>query len=115
MHINLYYSALELTCRAPKTGICGGGSTLSEYELYFNYARVKFPETVALRPLMWANGPSPGLLFWPKQITSVQSDGKRDNWMSHRQNEGIDLLLFLCVSVSSLYIILQLRRPFSSK
>lgn len=32
-----------MTCRAPKTNICGAGSTLSEYELYFNYAREKFP------------------------------------------------------------------------
>ena len=37
------YSAIGMTCRAPKTNICGAGSTLSEYELYFNYAREKFP------------------------------------------------------------------------
>lgn len=85
--IVLNQSAIELTCRAPKLGICGGGSTLSEYELYFNYARSKHPETVSLRPLLWANGPSPGLLFWPQQLNALQSDGGKGNWRSHRQNE----------------------------
>ena len=61
---------------------------MSEYELYFNYARSKFPETVAHRPLMWANGPSPGLLYWPKGTEKLESDGSRNNWLSHRHNEG---------------------------
>ena len=37
------YSAIGMTCRAPNAKICGAGSTLSEYELYFNYARAKYP------------------------------------------------------------------------
>lgn len=84
-------SALELTCRAPRTGICGAGSTLSEYELYFNYALVKFPETVALRPLLWTNGPAPGLLFWPPVEHELHSDGPKNNWMGHRQVDGESL------------------------
>ena len=79
-------SAKEMTCRAPRAGICGSGSTLSEYELYFNYARVKAPETVELRPLFWTNGPSPGLLFWPPSDTLI-SDGVRSTWLSHRQQD----------------------------
>ena len=63
--VMLNQSALEMTCRAPRAGICGAGSTLSEYELYFNFARVKHPDTVELRPLLWANGPMPGMLYWP--------------------------------------------------
>jgi len=81
-------SAIEMTCRAPRAGICGAGSTLSEYELYFNYARQKFPETVQLRPLMWANGPAPGLQFWPPvESDEIQSDGPKSHWIGHRQNE----------------------------
>jgi len=89
--IMLNQSSLEMTCRAPRAGICGAGSTLSEYELYFNFARVKFPETVHLRPLLWANGPMPGLLFWP-DATGLDSDGAKGNWLSHRQNEVMNVL-----------------------
>lgn len=77
-------SAREMTCMPHRRGICGGGSTLSEYELYFNYARVKYPHTVVIRPLWWSNGPSPGLLFNPPSDQLV-SDGKRDCWLGHRQ------------------------------
>lgn len=77
-------SALEMTCRAPREGICGTGSTLSEYELYFNYARVVFPETVALRPLLWTNGPMPGLQFWPEPDGKIHSDRHKGNWLGHR-------------------------------
>lgn len=85
----MFDSALELTCRAPRNGICGAGSTLSEYELYFNYARIKFPETVQIRPLMWANGPAPGLQFWPPVDTEgLKSDGPKSHWVGHRQNES---------------------------
>lgn len=87
-----FSSALEMTCRAPRAGICGAGSTLSEYELYFNYARSKFPETMQLRPLMWANGPAPGLQFWPPvDKPEVQSDGPKSHWVGHRQNESMEL------------------------
>lgn len=84
----LNHSALEMTCRAPRTNICGAGSTLSEYELYFNYARVKFPETIAFRPIMWSNGPMPGLLFWPPiDQGKISSDKHRTHYMNHRQSE----------------------------
>jgi hypothetical protein len=88
------FSALEMTCRAPRESICGGGSTLSEYELYFNFARHEFPESVELRKpaLLWANGPAPGLLFWPN-IEDGQhkliSDGYKNSWLGHRQNEVV--------------------------
>lgn len=81
-------SAVEMTCRAPREGVCGAGSTLSEYEMYFNYARTKFPETVALRPLLWANGPAPGLLFWPPDEKELHSDGPKRNWLHYRQADG---------------------------
>ena len=58
---------------------------MSEYELYFNYARAKFPETVTLRPLLWTNGPAPGLLFWPNPPDSLTSDGRKGQWLHHRQ------------------------------
>lgn len=83
-------SAAEMTCRAPREQICGAGSTLSEYELYFNYARNKYPQTLNFRPLLWANGPMPGLLYWPAE----ESDGKlvpdrhKHVWLGHRQNQG---------------------------
>lgn len=87
-----------MTCRAPRQGICGAGSTLSEYELYFNYARKMFPETVRLRPLMWANGPAPGLQFWPPIDTEgVKSDGPKNHWLGHKQSEGNIVLLFLAM------------------
>ena len=92
-----------MTCHAPRTGICGGGSTLSEYEIYFQYARIKYPETVVLRPLLWANGAAPGYLFWPE---SLESDGPKGNWRSHRQNEGmIHILLCLFVVIFILFIV----------
>jgi hypothetical protein len=87
----LNVSALEMTCRAPKTPICGAGSTLSEYELYFNFAQNRHPETVELRPLLWANGPLPGLLFWPNS-GKLESDGPRGNWKGHRQAEVMEVL-----------------------
>ena len=134
----LSYSAIEMTCRAPRTNICGAGSTLSEYELYFNYARVKHPgsitlclisaapslpsilpslfssslrcfflihtfppfsslihifihyiDTIKLRPLLWTNGPAPGLLFVPNPSNILKSDGGKNQWMSHRQFQGM--------------------------
>lgn len=96
--LSIIYSALEMTCRAPKEGICGGGSTLSEYELYFNFARHDYPQSVKLRDpaLMWANGPAPGLQFWPNAEDKLTSDGYKSSWVGHRQNEGLRLYLFVC-------------------
>ena len=84
--VMLNESARELSCRAPRQNICGGGSTLSEYEIYFNFARVHHPDTIVLRPLLWANGPSPGLMFWPPADT-LTSDGPKHVWMGHRQQD----------------------------
>jgi hypothetical protein len=86
------YSALEMTCKAPRAGICGGGSTLSEYELYFNFARSIYPDSVALRPLLWANGPAPGLQFWPGREDELISDGFKSSWLGHRQSEVVAVL-----------------------
>ena len=87
-------SALQLTCRAPKQKVCGQGSTLSEYELYFHYARHKFPHTLTLRPLAWANGPRPGLLYWPTTSASTSTNpisfnqGARNHWITYKQAGG---------------------------
>lgn len=86
--VMLNQSALELTCRAPNAGVCGAGSTLSEYELYFNFALSRFRETIAFRPLLWANGPLPGYLFWPdwKRVPSqpLHSDKHKPNWLFYK-------------------------------
>ena len=99
---------MEMTCRAPRAGICGGGSTLSEYELYFNYARSLYPESVVVRPLLWANGPAPGLLFWPDREDELVSDGFKRSWKGHRQNEGERAPAAYCL-LSSFYS----HRPIS--
>lgn len=94
----LNHSAVEMTCRAPRTGICGGGSTLSEYEMYFNYAKTKFPQTIQYRPLLWTNGPAPGHLFWPPEDEpftnpqTIHGDSYRNNWMGHRQADVMEVL-----------------------
>lgn len=82
-----------MTCRAPHPAICGAGSTLSEYELYFNFARHEYPGSVELRQpaLLWANGPAPGLQFWPHSETELISDGYKSSWVGHRQNEIVSL------------------------
>jgi len=84
-HVMLNVSALEITCRSPRNGICGTGNVLSEYELYFSYARSRFPESVQLRPLLWANGPAPGLLFEPKLEDGLASDGPKSVWTGYRR------------------------------
>lgn len=100
-------SAFELTCRAPSEKICGAGSTLSEYELYFNFARVKHPETVAIRPLLWANGPMPGLQYWPNldnphsAVLTKHWDRERSAWFSHRMPHGESQLNHYCTMISS--------------
>lgn len=92
--ILLESSALEMTCRAPSARVCGEGSTLSEYDLYFNYARTKFPQTVELRPLLWANGPRPGLLYWvdPSDepvVPLLSADTAKYKWKSYKKSEEL--------------------------
>lgn len=83
--VMLNESAHELGCRAPRPQICGAGSTLSEYELYFNYAISKFPETVNFRPLLWANGPLPGYVFHPDlKKKLLHADRHRDVWLFYK-------------------------------
>lgn len=81
--ILLTESAFEMTCRAPKGAVCGAGSTLSEYELYFAFARHKYPRTVHIRPLMWANGPMPGMIYTPDPTDDgplLNSDAPKWKW-----------------------------------
>lgn len=68
-------------------GICGGGSTLSEYDMYFHYARQKFPDTLNIRQLKWANGPKMGMLYTPPQDGHFHADSNRDVWTDHRAKE----------------------------
>lgn len=70
----LNQSALALTCQAPKLGICGAGSVLSEYELYFHFASQKYPHTMNIRHLLWANGPKPGMLYTPMANSAAASE-----------------------------------------
>ena len=44
-------------------------NAFSEYQLYFHYARRKFPESVNVRQLYWANGPG------PRSVVECASDG----------------------------------------
>lgn len=94
--VMLNQSALEMTCMAPNTKVCAEGSALSEYELYFNFARVKYPETVELRPLLWANGPRPGLLYWPDPtdapvVPLLSTDTAKYKWRDHKPSEVMDV------------------------
>jgi len=72
--IFLMHAANSLVCG--KGIMCESKQVISEYELYFQYARIFFPQTLNLRPLLWANGPRPGLLFWP----AVKAAG--DSWFA---------------------------------
>ena len=74
--IFLMHAANALVCG--KGIMCEKKQVVSEYELYFQYARIFFPQTVNLRPLLWANGPRPGLLYWP----TVKAAG--DSWLTRR-------------------------------
>jgi len=90
--VMLAESALEMTCHSPKSNICADGSTLSEYELYFNYAQAKFPQTVHIRPLLWTNGPRPGMLYWPDPgdaptVPLLSTDTMKYKWIGHHQSE----------------------------
>ena len=104
----LNQSAIEMTCRAPRASICGGGDTLSEYELYFNFAKARYPNTVAHRPLLWANGPAPGLLFWPPaepvpaaNPARVHWDGMGNKWKGYRHAETMKVLAMQIAADSS--------------
>lgn len=85
----LNVSALEITCHAPRLSLCGSGSTLSEYDLYLNHAKLYYPETINYRPLLWTNGPSPGELFWPPlPDPKLHTDRAKPNWLGHKSEEG---------------------------
>lgn len=94
--IMLEQSAFEMTCHAPNPKICGGGSTLSEYEMYFTFARNKYPQTVSLRPLMWANGPMPGLIYTPDPTDPgplLNSDAPKWKWSSRPHEKSKTLFM----------------------
>jgi hypothetical protein len=74
--IFLMHAANALVCG--KGVMCHSKQVISEYEMYFQYARIFFPQTVKLRPMLWANGPRPGLLYWP----TVKAAG--DSWLARR-------------------------------
>ena len=85
-------STLELVSHYPgvKNKLSGDGSVISEYEMYFHWARQKWPETIRLRPLLFANGPSPNRIYWPKtEDGSIPADSWRrsPHWqMVHGNN-----------------------------
>jgi len=94
--VMLTESAIEMTCHSPKPNVCADGSTLSEYELYFNYAQKKFPQTVNMRPLLWTNGPRPGMLYWPDPddaptVPLLSSDTMKYKWIAYKQSETISI------------------------
>ena len=76
--IFLEYAANSLVCGHNK--MCTNHQTISEYELYFQYARLFFPSTIIMRPLLWANGPRPGLLYWPTVQNYVPLLTKLSQW-----------------------------------
>ena len=77
--IFLMYAADHLVCGLGT--MCASSHVSSEYELYFQYARLFYPTTVRLRPLLWANGPQPGRLYWPEVQTPVTfMDRARHMW-----------------------------------
>lgn len=89
--ILLHASAELLTCAAPKTRVCGRGSVLSEYEIYFHYARQIFPKTMTIRSLIWANGPKPGLLYWPMTPILKSDHGDKNSWVNAKQATGLGI------------------------
>ena len=73
-------SSLELISHYPgvKNKLSGDGSVLSEYEMYFHWGRQKFPQTMKLRPLLFANGPGPRRVYWPRvEDNSIPADSWR--------------------------------------
>ena len=66
-------------------------TTLNHTTLHLTTSHHTIPhrtDTVVLRPLLWTNGPSPGLLFWPVEPGTMLSDGLKHNWMHHKRPQG---------------------------
>jgi hypothetical protein len=82
--IFLMHAANNLICG--KNSMCKSSQTISEYELYFQFTRKKYPDTISLRPLLWANGPKPGLLYWPNEKTTMKSNF---NWQFWKQKKNL--------------------------
>lgn len=100
----LNISALELTCRAPTSSLCGRGSSISEYELFLNHAKMYFPHLISYRPLLWTNGPSPGRLFFPPYTPGkLQSDRQNSNWLHYKKEYGKKKINF-CYNLTKLLI-----------
>ena len=62
---------------------------ITNNSVLFDFFYIFFTATVQFRPLLWTNGPSPGLLFYPKPGVAHNSDGQKGQWMPHKQNEGM--------------------------
>lgn len=52
-------------------GKATAGNLFSEYQLYFHFARMRFPDSVKLRQLYWANGPG------PRSVVECATEGDR--------------------------------------
>ena len=75
-----------------------------------------FPETVALRPLMWANGPAPGFYYWPSSQSVLVCDKIKSLWTNSHLHKSKALtkketsFVHGCFAVTSLtYIVIQCR------
>jgi hypothetical protein len=58
--------------------VCGAGSVLSEYELYYHYSLQMRPDTIELRGLRFVNGPSPGRVM---SCGTLCPDGISNHWI----------------------------------
>ena len=71
-------SALELSSRYPMKHLPGAGHVLSEFELYFHFAKKYWRQTVNQKQLLWANGPAIYYQYWPKTTdNSIPADSWR--------------------------------------
>ncbi len=87
----LEYAASAMVC-GPTT-LCDKLQAVSEYELYFQYARIFFPKTISMRSLLWANGPQPGLLYWPTLLSTVPLLSRIKQWWSGGNDAKAPILL----------------------
>ena len=69
-------------------------NSVSEYELYFNYALDYHPDTIKLRHLTFANGPRPGMVYTKgdegHMLGPVWQPGRLEKQMALDQRAGFD-------------------------
>jgi len=75
------------------------GNAFSEYQLYFQFARSFFPESVYIRQLYWANGPSPNAVVqcsendaWP--MHSMRTSRSTDDPLQIDASAGYDFVAY---------------------